>query len=168
MSSDTTISRQHARSVQQYFSEGPSNPLREAGAEYPLPVGLTTQATEQGDLRASNMEVEIEPRYITLANAGNRQATFRLLGNTTLGGTYNYTYENEDNLISEVDTSGTTVTGGTELASFVVAAGESASINLAPFRIRIPPSLALTVSAVQNAGGSAGNLTAALTWYEDV
>ena len=43
MSSDTTISRHHTRSVQQYFSEGASSPLREAGQDYPLPVSLHGQ-----------------------------------------------------------------------------------------------------------------------------
>lgn len=38
--SDTTVSRSHARTVHQYHSEGASLPLRETGADYPMPVSV--------------------------------------------------------------------------------------------------------------------------------
>lgn len=62
------------------------------------------------------------------------------------------------------------VTSGTALAdlgTFVVAKGQSANIDLTTFLIRVPPSLRLVVSG-RMASGSAADLTASITWYEDI
>jgi len=147
MSSDTTISRQHARSVQQYFSEGPSNPLREAGAEYPLPVGLTTQATEQGDLRASNMEP-----YIQASAAYNKApANFRTF--TALGGSVSYS-----NREFVVACSSTVASYGT-LRSFRSINYRSGYGALVRFKARFSEGAALT----QQAAG-AFNIGDELSW----
>lgn len=111
-------------------------------------------------------QAEIEPRYLTLANDGSKSAIFTLRGNATIAGTTNYS-DVANNLISEYDTSGTTVTGGGLLATFAVAKGQSIEINLRELEIRVPPTLVFTISGYM-ASGAAADLTAALSWLEDV
>lgn len=111
-------------------------------------------------------QVEIEPRYLTLANDGAKSAIFSLRANATIGGVQNFQNVGS-NLVSESEVAGTTVTGGTLLATFVVAKGQSTQVDLAELLIRQPPTLAITVSG-RMASGADGDLSAALTWYEDI
>lgn len=59
------------------------------------------------------------------------------------------------------------VTGGVLLASFTVAKGQSIEVNLKEIEIRVPPTLRFVISG-RMASGSASDLTAALTWLEDI
>ena len=88
-------------------------------------------------------------------------------GNPTVAGTPVFS-EPGSNLISDVDVAGTTVTtNGRLLGAFTVAKGQSITIKLADLRIRLPPTLRFVVAG-RMASGSAADLTAALTWYEDI
>ena len=110
---------------------------------------------------------EIEPLVLTLANDGTKTAVFQLRANPTVGGTPVWT-EPGTNLISDIDTAGTTVTeDGRDLDSFVVARQSSIQVDLQKIRIRLPPTLRLVVAG-QMASGASADLSAALTWYEDV
>lgn len=114
-------------------------------------------------------QVEIEPLVITLANDGSKTAIFRILGNATVSkvsGETNFQAVG-NNLISELDTEGTTVSGGRPLATFVVAKASSLTIDLTPFRIRVPPTLRLVIAA-EMTSGAAADLTASLNYYEDL
>ena len=112
-------------------------------------------------------QAEIEPVYITLANDGTKQAVFRLIGNPTLNGEYDFNDIGTD-LISAKDTAATTyVSGGRFLAEFTVGRQSSLAIDLNQFNIRLPPTLRLCITG-QMVSGSAADLTATLTWYEDV
>ena len=71
------------------------------------------------------------------------------------------------NLVSDADTTANTVSGGTLLASFTVGAKGTLSQSLKDFEIRVPPSLAITISA-KVTSGAASNVTASLTYYEDI
>ena len=112
-------------------------------------------------------QVEISPRMLTLANEGNKTAIFELRTQPTVAGDVNFQYENEDVLVSEVDTAGTTVTGGVQLGSFVLGPGDSLVVNIEPLRIRVPPTLRICIAG-QLVSGSAADLSASMTWYEDV
>lgn len=95
-------------------------------------------------------------------------ATFQLWGNATLGGTPNYqNVSSNENLVSEVDVAGTTLSGGTLLASYVVSNGASLIVDLESLRLRMPPTLTLTIAAKVNSG-SAADTGASIVWYEDV
>ena len=112
-------------------------------------------------------QVEIEPVFLTLANDGTKTAEFQLRGNATVAGDTNF-QEVGTNLISQVDTAGTTVTeNGRLLAEFVVAKASSITVDLTKFMIRQPPSLRLVIAG-KMVSGSSSDLTAALTWYEDI
>lgn len=154
------------------FVDGEPRPIRNPrGAENTKSV---SSGTETAIITLRNVEVlngvanqvEIEPLAVSLSNEGSKTVTFRIRGNATLGGDPNFSYENEDNLVSETDTSATTASGGLLIGVFDVAGGESKEIDLSPYRIRIPPTIAYTVSA-EFSTGSATDIGVGLTWYED-
>lgn len=111
-------------------------------------------------------QAEIRPLFLTLANDGTKSAIFEIRGNPTVGGTVNY-QPLGTNLIAQTETAGTTSSGGRLLLTFVVAKGQSLDINLANLGIVVPPTLNFVVSGAM-ASGSAADLTAALTWIEDL
>ena len=109
---------------------------------------------------------EIAPLSITIANDGAKSAVFEVRSNATIGGVTNF-QDIGTNLISEKDTAGTTVTGGTLLGSYAVAKGQSQVLDISNLGIRVPPTLRLTVCA-KMASGSAADLSTAIVWYEDI
>ena len=108
---------------------------------------------------------EIAPIILTVANDGTKSAVFRIRGNPTIGGTTNF-QDIGTNLMSESETAGTTATGGLLLGQFTVAKGQSLAVNLDDIRIRMPPTLRLSITGVMTSGSA--DLTAAITYYEDV
>lgn len=113
-------------------------------------------------------QVEIEPLAITLANTGTKTAEFQIRTNCSVAGDINYE-DAGNNLVSEIDVSGTTASeDGILIDAYEVTPNNSESITLTDFNIRIPPTLRITISAKQLAGGSAGDLSAKLTYYEDI
>ena len=72
------------------------------------------------------------------------------------------------NLISQSEIVGTTVTQyGRLLGAFTVGAGDSVSINLTDLKIQIPPTLRLVIAGNFASGGSS-DVTATLTWIEEI
>jgi len=111
-------------------------------------------------------QIEIQPLSASFANDGTKTAVFSIISAATVAGSPNYA-DAGTNLVSEIDTAGTTVTGGTTLVSYVVAKGTTLSVNLDQLQIRFPPGFSFTISARMESGAAA-DLTASLTWYEDV
>ena len=68
---------------------------------------------------------KIIPLLISVDNDHTKGAIIEVYRNTTLGGTPNYTFENEYNSIASVDKAATTVSGGILIDSFTVPAGGS-------------------------------------------
>lgn len=118
------------------------------------------------NLNGLTNQSEILPVYLTLSNDGGKSAVFELRGNPTISGTPNF-QEVGTNLISAVDVAGTTSSGGRLLGSFSVAKGQSIQVDLTKLEIVIPPTLRLAVTG-RMASGASSDLTAALTWYEDI
>jgi hypothetical protein len=83
-----------------------------------------------------------------------------------LGGEPNWQYLQENNLITEYDTSGTTISGGNPILKVNVGPLGSVVINLDDYRVRLPPTITFTIAGVL-ASGSA-NLAASITVYEDI
>jgi hypothetical protein len=71
------------------------------------------------------------------------------------------------NLVGDIDTSSVTVTAGRLLATAVVAPQTNTVIDLKALGIRLPPSLHLVIQA-KKASGSASDVSASLTYYEDL
>ncbi len=111
-------------------------------------------------------QAEIDPLKLSLANDGGKSAIFELRSNPTVSGTPNFQNVGT-NLISDYDVSGTTVSGGTLLATFTVAKGTTLLVNLKELDLRLPPSTVLVISGYMTSG-AASDLSAAITWYEDL
>lgn len=98
------------------------------------------------------------------ASAANNLGRVRLVLNTTLGGTPSFSDINTANSVVEIDTAGTTVTGGKELFPGLLA-GKNAqlSANVTDFKFILNPGDAVTL-----AGFSANSATidGAMLWKE--
>lgn len=152
------------------FIEGPIETTRNPRA-YRFTKSIDTTLTNLLTLRVKRdyngltNQSEILPINLTLANDGTKSAVFDLYTNATVGGDPNFQSVGT-NLITDIDTSGTTVSGGRFIASFTVAKGQSIEIDLTKFQVVLPPTLRLTIAAAMTSGVAA-DLTATITWYED-
>ena len=111
-------------------------------------------------------QVEIEPRLLTLAAEGTKNVEVEVRATSNPGVEQNFTTVGT-NLVADVDTSSVEVTSGRLLVATVIAPGSTEVLNLRDLEIRLPPSLNLVVQA-RVTSGSATDVSAALTWYEDV
>lgn len=107
--------------------------------------------------------IELLGSSIESSNANNL-GKVRLVRNATLGGTPSYTDINTSDSVVDIDTAGTTVTGGKELVTIPLAGkNDKGSTNIIPFEIILAPGETITV-----AGSSDGSATinASLLWKE--
>ena len=111
-------------------------------------------------------QVEIEPVSISLSSESTKNVEIEIRTNPVFSGETNFTNVGT-NLVGDIDTTANTYTGGTLLAAFTLSGGSSKEINLEPFSIRLPPSLQLCIGARVTSGASS-NITASLTYYEDI
>lgn len=89
------------------------------------------------------------------ASSANNLGTVRLVKNATLGGTPSWSDINTSNSVMEIDTSGTTVTGGKELDSIELAGkNDRDRIPLIDYKIILNPGESITM-----AGSSANSAT---------
>jgi hypothetical protein len=80
------------------------------------------------------------------ASSANNLGSIRLVRNATLGGTPSFSDISTTDSVVEIDTAGTTVTGGRELFSFPLAGkNDSVSVNLSDFNIIIAPGETMTM-----------------------
>lgn len=115
-----------------------------------------------------NNQVEIEPLNITVSNETARNATVRVRSTTATGIEQDFTNVGT-NLVSDVDTTAITYTGGRLLASKSLSPTGSVDINLAALEISQPPTLNLVITVERAAtGGANQNFTGTITWYEDI
>lgn len=153
------------------FLQGNLYPTRNPRSYSYVKTGLTTTVNNILTIRNRrivNSEInnnEITLLQLSMWTESTKGATFYVYGNTTLGGTPNYS-QVDTNLMSDVDTSGTTVSGGTLLAQYVIGTA-GLVVDLTPLMIVLPPSLRITVAAKVNSG-TASDTGASLIWYEGV
>jgi len=97
--------------------------------------------------------------------SGNALTTVRLVKNATLGGTPSWADINTANSVAEVDTAGTTVTGGTELFEEVIS-GQRGNVfqKLQDWTFIIDPGETLTIAASTSTGTA--TVDAAMLWKE--
>jgi hypothetical protein len=89
------------------------------------------------------------------ASSANNLGTLRVVKNATLGGIPSYSDVNTNNSVIEIDTSGTTVTGGKEIVAVELAGkNDRDKIPLIDSKIILNPGESITV-----AGGSANSAT---------
>lgn len=98
------------------------------------------------------------------AGGANNLATIRLVKNTTLGGTPSWSDINTSDSIMEIDSSGTTLTGGKELLSIQLAGkNDKALIDVTPYDILLRDGDTVTVSGIS---ASSATFDASLLWKE--
>lgn len=110
-------------------------------------------------------QVEVSPVHLNIASESSKIVEIELRANPTVSA-YNFASAGT-NLVTDYDTTSTTVSGGTLLAAFTLGAGGTLSVNLNEYEISLPPSLSLSIAAKVNSGASS-NVTATLTYYEDL
>ena len=111
-------------------------------------------------------QVEIEPQNITIASESSQSVEIEIRSNATFSGDTNFANAGT-NLVGDVDTTANTVSNGTLLTAFTLGSKGNLSANLSQYEIAVPPSLTLTIAA-KVVSGASSNVTAALTYYEDL
>lgn len=111
-------------------------------------------------------QVEIEPINISLSSESSKNVEIEIRTNPTFSGATNFTSAGT-NLVTDIDTTTNTVSGGTLLAAFTISSGQNIDVNLKDLEISIPPSLRLCISARVTSGASSV-VTGTLTYYEDL
>jgi hypothetical protein len=98
------------------------------------------------------------------ASSANNLAKVRLVKNATLGGVPSYSDINTSNSVVEIDTAGTTVTGGVEVASLQLAGkNDRLLFDITRYDVILAPNESMTV-AVSSANSA--TFDASLLWKE--
>ncbi len=111
--------------------------------------------------------IEVLLEHVTAsieASAANNLGEIRLIRNTTLGGSPSYSDISTAESVIEMDTAGTTVTGGETLVPVSLAGkNDRASFNLVPLKVLLSPGDTITI-----AGQSANSATikTAILWKD--
>ena len=111
------------------------------------------------------IEIQLYGINAAVEASGNAITNIRLVKNTTLGGTPSYSDIETSDSVVEVDTSGTTLTGGVELFNDAIS-GQRGSIfeRLREWTIILEPNETLTISGETSSGTA--TIDASLIWKE--
>jgi hypothetical protein len=108
----------------------------------------------------------VEPVSVSIENDHNKGLIVEVIKSPTIGGTQNYQYFNEVNSIVAIDKAGTTITNGSVIDAFTVAAGAAREINLEKLNIFLLPEETLTIAA-RTVSGTATTVTGTIAWKEE-
>lgn len=111
-------------------------------------------------------QTNIKPKMLFVSSEATKISRIKLIINATLAGNPNF-QNIVSNSLAEYDTDGTSVSGGVFIAAISLPPSGSAQIDLSKLNIEIPPSYTLSVAALVSSG-SAANISADLTWEEDI
>lgn len=111
-------------------------------------------------------QVEIQLLNLNISSEASQNVEIEMRANAVITGDTNFANAGT-NLVTDVDISANPASGGTLLAAFTLASKGNQAINLEPLDIRVPPSLRITIAA-RIVSGAASNITATLTYYEDL
>ena len=111
-------------------------------------------------------QVEVNLINLSLSSESTKNVEVEIRVNPTFSGETNFSNAGTQ-LVTDIDTTANTVSGGTLIAAFTIGSSGSLDIDLSSFDIIIPPSLILTISA-RVTSGAASNVTSTLTYYEDL
>lgn len=120
---------------------------------------IRNKSTYQG---VSN-KVIIQPDFFTVASDGTKNATIRIYGNATLGGTPSYNDISVNTSVVDYDIAGTTVSGGKLLAIFELAKNDAYSQSFREFEFYLNPGETMTFAAVSSASNE---VTVGISWAE--
>lgn len=115
---------------------------------------------------AKGNRAHIHVRVLSMACDGAKPAVFQLVRNATLGGTPNWTSVNATTSVAQTDTAGTTVTGGTQVATFALGKTDSLTFELDALEVYLNPGETFTLAGA--ASSTTTDATASMTWIEDL
>jgi len=154
------------------FCQGPIIPTGPIHSIDNTKTGVTTTLT-------NILTIQNKATYQTLTNTipiimqlfsgavdGTKPAIIKLVLNTTLGGTPSYGDISVNTSVVSYDTAGTTLTGGTTLASFTLAKTAGITEILKDLNIELNPGDTLTFAA--QATSSTTDVTISGVWLEDM
>lgn len=106
------------------------------------------------------------PIELTAFTDGNKGAILEIFKNPDVAGMPNFSYIDKDNSITEIDTAGTTVTGGLLVASFIVtSAGRDIAIEKQN-EVILPGDI--FVFAMRVPSGAAADMSIGFIWEEEL
>ena len=171
LSSSTTVLTVHVASFYA-ATEGVESPTRNPRG-YDNTQTVSTSLTNILTLRNRRTynyyvnQVEVEPLKITISNEStSKNMAVNIITNPTFSGDTNFQSAGNQ-LVFDVDETANTVSGGTLLDAYTIAALSSVTIDLEALRIRVPPTLSICIAAKMTSGASAV-ASASITWYEDI
>lgn len=112
---------------------------------------------------------EVQPLELSIASESTKNLEIEIRGNAVVD-TVDRNWQNVGtNLIVDVDKSACEyLSGGRLLFAKTLPGGGGADYDLDRLRIRIPPTLEISIFARVTGGGASSTVTAALAWYEDL
>jgi len=128
-------------------------------------VVLSLQTRYQFQARANAGIAYI--KSIAIATDSTKGAIFRVYKNAAIAGTPQWTYEEEDESIMLVNSSGTTVSGSSVLGTYVIGPSGSSQINLEELDIDMVAGDTFVVTA-SYISGSGADMTASVVWEERI
>ncbi len=114
--------------------------------------------------QSKSNRVRVKLEFISYVADGTKNVTYRLIKNTTLGGTPSWGSINANTSVVQVDTSGTTVSGGKNIVTWAGSKTEANNIffpDSSP--VYIIPGDTLTIAALSTANA---DIACSLTWNE--
>jgi len=110
---------------------------------------------------------KVFPVTVFVDSEHNKAVIVEIYKTPDVDGTTNYQFVDEFNSISVIDKSGTTVTNGTLIFSFIVAANGDASADLTKLKTELLPEETFVIAAKTVSGTSAGDTTVSIAWKEE-
>lgn len=104
---------------------------------------------------------------LSIDNEHNKGVEVEILKGATVAGTPDFQYIDETNSVAEVDTTGTTVTGGTFVDGFIVGPGAALRENLDFLKEYLLSEEEITI-AVKAVSGTGATINGVFTWREDI
>lgn len=124
-------------------------------------TGITTETSvltmrNKTSYASKTNRTPVKLQYISLSTDGTKIVKFRLVKNTTLGGSPSYADLSTNTSVIDYDVAGTTLTGGTEILSVQLGKTDSRTIDLENYDIYLYPTETLTIGASSTSSVDAG------------
>jgi hypothetical protein len=131
-------------------------------------AGITTETNvitlkNLATFQAKTNRIVTQLTYLSVSVDGTKNATIRLVKNTTLGGSPSYADQDATNSVTQKDVAGTTLTGGTEVFSIQLDKTGRQFVDLTPYHIRLQPGDIVTLGATS---ASSTDVFGSIGWRE--
>jgi hypothetical protein len=126
---------------------------------------LRSKATLAAETAVHYIPVSI--KMLSIAVDGTSNCIVHLILDATLGGTPSFSDVETDDSVVAYDTNGTSVGGGSQLASFVIGKSQSRDINVSSLNLILQRGQSLTFATKLAAGTGSTDVTLSVTWQED-